>query len=223
MAGVGTLTLVIGHHHRLVRDHLPVSRPRHPTWALLLPLALPTYIVAYCYVDLLDTSGPVQRGLMALTGARRARDLGLPEIRSLGGAILVMALVLYPYVYLSARASFLMLSTGPLEVARTLGRTAMGTFWSVALPMARPALAAGTALALMECLNDVGASDYLGVRTLTVTAYATWLQRASLGGAARIAVLMLLFVLVLFVLERATRGAAQFHERTHPRPAAAGV
>jgi iron(III) transport system permease protein len=213
LLGVGVLTLVLGTITAWI-----VTMYRFPgrgalAWMLLLPLALPTYITAYCYVALLDSSGPIQRSLVALTGAKRAADLHLPDIRSLGGAIIILALVLYPYVYMAARSSFLAQSTGPLEAARTLGRSATNAFWSIGLPLARPALVAGVALAMMECLNDIGASEYLGVRTLTVTAYATWRQQDSLAAAARIAVIMLIFVLLIFAIERYTRGAAAFYER----------
>ena len=126
----------------------------------------------------------------------------------------MLSAVLYPYVYLSARASFVQQSVCVLEVARTLGRTSAQTFWAVALPLARPALAAGAALALMECLNDLGAVQYLGVQTLTVSVYTTWLQRSSLGGAAQIALVALLFVLALIVAERAARGGSRFHHTT---------
>ena len=181
---------------------------------LVLPLAMPTYIIAYCYVELLDFSGPVQRALRALFGWHTVKDYWFPEVRTLTGAILVLSAVLYPYVYLSARASFVQQSICVLEVARTLGRTSAGAFWSVALPLARPALAAGVALALMECLNDLGAVQYLGVSTLTVSIYATWLQRSSLAGAAQIALVALLFVLALLVAERAARGKSRFHHTT---------
>jgi iron(III) transport system permease protein len=181
---------------------------------LVLPLAMPTYIVAYAYVELLDFSGPVQRTLRAAFGWTTVRDYWFPDVRSMGGAVLVLSAVLYPYVYLSARASFVQQSVCVLEVARTLGRSAAGTFWAVALPLARPALAAGVALALMECLNDLGAVQYLGVQTLTVSVYTTWLQRSSLGGAAQIALVALLFVLALMLAERAARGRSRFHHTT---------
>ena len=142
------------------------------------------------------------------------RDYWFPDIRSMGGAILVLSAALYPYVYLSARASFVQQSVCVLEVARTLGRTSAGAFWSVALPLARPALAAGVALALMECLNDLGAVQYLGVQTLSVSIYTTWLQHSSLGGAAQIALVALLIVLALMLAERAARGRSQFHHTT---------
>ncbi|HSR81239.1 MAG TPA: iron ABC transporter permease, partial [Hyphomicrobiaceae bacterium] len=176
--------------------------------------AMPSYILAYCYVELLDFSGPVQRAVRALFGWRLAKDYWFPEVRTLTGAILVLSAGLYPYVYLSARASFVQQSVCVLEVARTLGRTSIGAFWSVALPLARPALAAGVALALMEALNDLGAVQYLGVTTLSVSIYATWLQRSSLPGAAQIAAVALLFVGALLAAERAARGQSRFHHTT---------
>ncbi len=156
----------------------------------------------------------MQRALRAVFGWHTVKDYWFPEVRSLTGAVLILSAVLYPYVYLSARASFVQQSVCVLEVARTLGRTSAGTFWSVALPLARPALAAGVALALMECLNDLGAVQYLGVSTLTVSIYVTWLQRSSLAGAAQIALVALLVVLVLLAAERAARGRSQFHHTT---------
>ncbi|MDH3582569.1 MAG: iron ABC transporter permease, partial [Hyphomicrobiales bacterium] len=137
-----------------------------------------------------------------------------PDIRSLGGAIFVLSCALYPYVYLSARAAFVQQSICALEVARTLGRSQTGALWSVALPMARPALIAGVALALMECLNDIGAVEYLGVQTLTASIYATWLERESLGGAAQIASVMLIIVFALFLAERHSRGDARYYQAT---------
>jgi iron(III) transport system permease protein len=220
MLGVGLVTLVAG-----AGTAWAVTMFRFPgrdaiQWLLLVPLAMPTYIVAYCYGDLFDFTGPLQTAVRALTGAKHAGDYWFPAIKSLPGAIFVLASVLYPYVYLGARASFMQQSAGPLEVARTLGHTLGGVFWRVALPMARPALVAGVSLVMMECLNDVGAVQYLGVPTLTATAYATWLQRSSLAGAAQIAVVMLAFVLSLFLAERALRGNRGFHDKAgRARPA----
>ena len=213
LIGVGLLTLAIG-----TATAWFVTMYRFPGRTLIdrllvIPLAMPTYIVAYCYGDLLDYAGPVQSWLRAVFGWTSVRDYWFPEIRSLGGGVLVLSLVLYPYVYLTARASFVQQSVCVLEVARTLGRTALGTFWSVALPLARPALAAGVALALMECLNDIGAVQYLGIETLTVSVYTTWLQRSNLGGAAQLATVMLLFVAALFAAERLARGADAFTTR----------
>lgn len=181
---------------------------------LVLPLAMPTYIVAYCYVELLDYAGPLQSTLRAAFGWRTVADYWFPDVRSIPGAVFIFASVLYPYVYLSARASFVQQSVCALEVARTLGRSPFGTFWSVALPLARPALAAGGVLVLMETLNDLGAVQYLGIETLTASIYATWVQRSNLGGAAQLATVMLMFVLVLIIGERWLRGNARNHHTT---------
>ena len=214
LAGVGALTLLFGTGTAWLTTMYRFPGRGLIDRLLVLPLAMPTYIVAYAYVELLDFSGPVQRALRALFGWHTVKDYWFPEVRSLPGAVLVLSAVLYPYVYLSARASFVQQSICVLEVARTLGRTSAGTFWAVALPLARPALAAGVALTLMECLNDLGAVQYLGVSTLTVSIYVTWLQRSSLAGAAQIALVTLLLVLALLVAERAARGKSQFHHTT---------
>ncbi|MDX2290040.1 MAG: iron ABC transporter permease [Hyphomicrobiaceae bacterium] len=214
MLGAGFVTLVTG-----TATAWLVTMYRFPGRAiadrlLVLPLAMPTYIVAYCYVDVFDYAGPVQTALRAMIGASSARDYWFPEIRSLGGAIFLLSMVLYPYVYLTARASFVQQSVCALEVARTLGRTPMGVFWAVALPLARPAIAAGVSLVLMECLNDIGAVQYLGVKTLTASVYDTWLQRSNLGGAAQLACVMLALIAALFAAERIARGQAQAHHTT---------
>jgi len=178
-------------------------------WLLPLPLAIPTYIVAYVYVDLLDAIGPLQSALRALAGWRSASDYWFPNVRSLPGAIFVIGIVLYPYVYLAARAMFQTQSASMIEVARTLGATRFMLARHVALPLARPALAVGLSLVLLETLNDIGASEYLGVRTLTLSIFTTWLNRGSLPGAAQIACVMLLAVIALMALER--------HGRRHHR------
>ena len=180
---------------RALADHL-----------LVLPLAIPTYIIAYVYADLLAYSGPLQTGLRTFFDLGPGTPALIPDVRSLGGAVFVMASVLYPYVYLSARASFVQQSVCALEVARTLGRTPMGAFWAVALPMARPALVAGTALVMMECVADLAAVQYLGVPTLTASIYATWLQRGNLGGAAQLASVLIALVAVVFAVEQWARG-----------------
>jgi iron(III) transport system permease protein len=181
---------------------------------LVLPLAVPTYIIAYCYVELLDYAGPVQTHLRAAFGFTGAADYWFPHIRSLGGAILVLSAVLYPYVYLTARASFAQQSVCVLEVARTLGRSPFATFVDVALPIARPAIAAGVALVIMECLNDLGAVQYLGVDTLSASIFATWVQRSNIGGAAQLATVMIILVVGLFAAERAALGGARSHHTT---------
>ena len=214
LAGVAVLTACIGTGTAWL-----VTMYRFPgrdtvSWLLLLPLAMPTYIGAMCYAELFEYSGPVQGALRAAAGWTSAKDYWFPEIRSLSGAIVVISLVLYPYVYLTARASFLQQSACALEVARTLGRTPWGVFWEVALPLARPALAAGLTLVLMEALNDIGAVQHLGVRTLTVAIYDTWLLRSNLGGAAQIAAVMLICILFLLLMERRARGQGSYHNTT---------
>ncbi len=214
MAGVGSLSLVIGTGTAWLVTMYRFPGRRYLQWLLLLPLAIPTYIIAYTYLEMLDYSGIVQTALRGMFGWRNGRDYWFPDIRSLGGAILVMSAVLYPYVYITARASFIAQSVCVLEVSRTLGRNAVETFWQVALPLARPALAAGVALVLMETLNDIGAVEFFGVRTLTVAVYDTWLDRNSLAGAAQIACVMLLFVFALLIVERALRAGRRFHHTT---------
>ncbi len=174
-------------------------------WGLLLPLAMPTYIIAYAYLDLLHPIGPVQSALRALLGLSSPRDLILPDIRSMGGCILLFGFVLYPYVYFSTRAMFVMQMANLIEVGRTLGATRTGVFRRVALPLARPAIAVGTSLALMDALNDIGASEFLGVRTMTVSIYSTWVNRSNLPGAAQIALIMLALVVALILIERFAR------------------
>lgn len=213
-AAVCALSLVVGAGTAWV-----VTMYRFPGRAvidrlLVLPLAIPTYIAAYCYAELLDYAGPVQTELRALFGWTTAGDYWFPSVRSFGGAVLIMSAVLYPYVYLAARASFVQQSVCALEVARTLGRTPLGTFWAVALPLSRPALAAGVALVAMETLNELGAVQHLGVETLSASIYATWLQRSNLGGAAQLATVMLGLVLLLLIVERAARGGAKVHHTT---------
>lgn len=180
-------------------------------WALLLPLAVPAYIVAFVYTDIFEFAGPVQALLRDIFGWQTKRDYWFPEIRSMGGAMFVMSFVLYPYVYLLARAAFLEQSVSVLEVSRTLGRGAWRTFISVALPLARPAIVVGIALALMETLADFGTVDYFAVNTLTVSIFDVWLGMGNAGGAAQIALVMLAFVVVLISLERIGRRGRRYH------------
>jgi iron(III) transport system permease protein len=201
LAGIGTAWIVTTYEFPCRRLVL---------WLLPLPLAFPTYIVAYVYADLLGGLGPVQSGLRALFGWRSAADYWFPNIRSLGGAVLIMGAVLYPYVYLAARAMFETQSVALIESARGLGATPWRIARDIALPMARPAIAAGVALALLEAVNDVGASEYLGIQTLTLAIFTTWLNRSSLPGAAQIACLLLLAVCLLLALERGGRARKRF-------------
>jgi len=221
LVGVGALTALIGTGTAwLVAAHDFPGR-RVLDWALLLPLAVPTYIIAYAYLDVLHPVGPVQTALRAMLGIDSPRDFRLPDIRSMTGCILVLGFVLYPYVYLTTRAMFLMQSANLIDAARTLGAGRARVFLRVALPLARPAVAIGVSLALLETLNDIGAAEFLGVRTLTVSVYTTWITRSDLPGAAQIALAMLIVVLCVVLLERWARRQRRFaNDAQHPRPLA---
>ena len=210
LGGVGLLVIGLGTGTAWLVSAFEFPGRRWLDAALLLPLAVPTYVVAYAYLDLMHPLGPIQSGLRAMLGLASPRDLVLPDLRSLPGCILLLGFVLYPYVYLPTRALFLMRAGSLLEAARMLGAGPGRTFLRVALPLARPAVALGTGLALMEALNDVGAAEFLGVRTLTVQVYATWVNRSDLPGAAQIALVMLTGVLLLVGLERFARGGRGF-------------
>ena len=201
LIGVGSVALLTGAGTAwLVSSHDFPGRGLL-LWLLPLPLAIPTYIAAYVYVDLFEPLGLVHRTLTLWLPARDALAL-LPNLRSLPGAIFIIGIVLYPYVYLSARATFQLQSAEFAEAARTLGAGRWNVFRRISLPMARPALAVGLALVALETLNDIGASEYLGVRTLTVSIFTTWLNRGSLAGAAQLSCLVLVIVGGLIALER---------------------
>ena len=218
LLGVGVLAALLGTGSAWLVTAYDFPGRRVLSWALLLPLAVPTYIVAYAYLDLLHPIGPVQTALRALLGYDNPRQLRLPDLRSLQGAIFVLGFVLYPYVYLTTRVMFMSQAASLLEAARTLGATRMETFWRVVLPMARPAIAVGVSLALLEALNDIGASEFLGIQTLTVAVYTTWVTRSDLGGAAQIALAMLIFVTGLILLERHGRQRQRFSGTQRMRP-----
>jgi len=181
-------------------------------WALLLPLAAPSYLLAYTYTDVLDYFGPVQTTLRTLFGWQQATDYWFPNIRSLPGAILLFSLTLYPYVYMLARVSFLEQSTATLEASRSLGCGPWRSFWTIALPLARPAIATGLALALMETLNDFGTVQYFGVPTFTTGIYRTWFGMGERTAAAQLAAVLLLFIFGLILLERWSRRQARYYQ-----------
>lgn len=211
IGGIGLGTFVIGTGTAWL-----VTMCRFPgrglfNWALVLPLAVPTYILAFVFTDQLEYAGAVQGTLREIFGWRDRQDYWFPEIRSMGGAITVMTLVLYPYVYLLARAAFLEQSVCVLEVSRTLGKTAWQSFWNVALPLARPAIVVGMTLAMMEALNDFGTVDFFGVKTFTAGIYDVWLNMDNISGAAQLASVLMIFVVVLVVLERMARRGQRYH------------
>ncbi|MEE9444555.1 MAG: iron ABC transporter permease, partial [Cocleimonas sp.] len=180
------------------------------SWLLLLPLAIPAYIIAYTYTGLLDFAGPIQSQIREWTGWG-FRDYWFPEVRSIGGAIAMLSLVLYPYVYMMARAAFLEQSVCALEASRTLGSTPLNGFFRVALPLARPAIMTGLSLALMETLADFGTVQYFGIATFTTGIFRTWFGMGDGTTASQLAAMMLVFVFALILLERWSRKRAKFH------------
>ncbi|MDL0433138.1 iron ABC transporter permease [Marinobacter sp. TBZ242] len=209
MAGVALITLVIGLATAWAVTMCEFPGRKFFEWAMLLPFAVPAYVIAYVYTSLLDYAGPVQTTLREWFGWANAADYWFPEIRSLEGATLMIGLVLYPYVYLLARAAFLEQSPSLFAVSRSLGHSALSTFFKVVLPIARPAVAVGLSLVLMETLNDFGTVDFFAVQTLTAGLFDTWMNLGNLGGAAQIATTMLAFVVILVTLERYSRRRQQ--------------
>jgi iron(III) transport system permease protein len=182
-------------------------------WAMVLPLAVPAYVMAYVYTDFLQFVGPLQTALRETFGWEYG-DYWFPDIRSLPGAVLMFVSVLYPYVYLLARSAFLERASGMLEAARTLGMGPWRAFFSVSLPLARPAVAAGIALALMETLADYGTVAYFAVNTFTTGIYRAWFSLGDRVAAAQLAAMLLGFVLLLLMVERVSRGRARYHDTT---------
>jgi len=214
MVGVGAGVLVIGVGTAWLVTMTDFPGRRFFEWALLLPFAVPAYVIAYTYTGLLDFAGPVQSGLRDIFGWTSARDYWFPQVRSLGGAIVMMALVLYPYVYLLARSAFLEQSMCALEASRTLGCGAWRSFLTVAIPLARPSIVAGVALAQMEALNDFGTVQFFAVDTFTTGIFRTWFGLGDPAAAAQLAALLMLFMFGLILFERWQRGEARFHHAT---------
>ena len=224
MAGVAAVTLVFGLSSAwtVVRYDFPARRVFE--WTLLLPAAVPAYIIAYAYTDFMEFAGPVQGMLRDLFGWKSARDYWFPEIRSMGGAMLVIGSVLYPYVYVMARTAFL-LTPAPLFEVGMLSRRSL--FWNVGLPLARPAVVAAVALVLMETISDFGTVEYFAIETLTLGIFNVWLGMNSLTAASQIASVAFLFIIVLLVFETIARARRRFNNSTRratpfPRQAAVG-
>ncbi len=180
-------------------------------YALLAPLAIPSYIAAYALVDFMEYAGPFQTGLRAMFGWQSARDYMFPEIRSIWAAIVVMSLALYPYIYLFAREAFETQGANALDVSRSLGCTPIQSFMRVSLPMARPAIVAGTAIVMMEVLNDFGTVEFFAIQTMTTGIFSLWLEAGDRAGAAEVACLMLAIVIVLLLAEKLSRKRRRFH------------
>ena len=202
VVGVGTGVTVIGVSLAWLTSLCEFPGRRWLDWALMLPFAIPAYVLAFVFVGLLDFAGPVQSLLREWFG----NGLRLPRVRSTGGVIIVLVLVFYPYVYLLARTAFLAQGKGLMEAARMLGQSPWQAFWRVALPVARPAIAAGVALALMETLADFGAVAVFNFDTFTTAIYKTWYGFFSLSSAAQLASLLLLAVMLVLYGERRARG-----------------
>jgi iron(III) transport system permease protein len=209
LLGVGAGVLVVGVGTAWLVAMCDFPGRRAFEWGLLLPFAVPTYVIAYTYTALLDVSGPVQLWLRGLVGAQTVVSW-FPDIRSLPGAIVLMALVLYPYVYMLARTAFLEQSHAAIEVSRTLGCGPWRSFGTVSLPLARPAIVGGLALALMEALNDFGTVQFFGVDTFTTGIYRTWLGLGERPAATQLAALLMLFIFALILLERWSRGMRRY-------------
>lgn len=218
-AGTGLLAAGMGAGAAWLISIYSFPMRRFLEWALLFPLAVPAYVGAYALADFLDYSGPVQIALRGWFGWESARDYWFPDIRSLPAAIVVMAAALFPYPYLLTRAALHEQSGSAYEVARALGTGPWGLFWRVGLPLARPAIVAGAAIAMMEAVADYGVVSYFGVQTLNTGIFTTWLEGQNAGGAAQIACVMLTLVVLLVTLERIGRRHARYHQSARqPRP-----
>jgi iron(III) transport system permease protein len=210
LVGVGAGTIVIGAGTAWLVTMFRFPFSRTLEWALLLPLVMPTYVIGYTYADLLAFAGPIQSAIRALTGWGRG-DYWFPDVGTAWGVAALFTFVLFPYVYLAARAAFLAQSQALLDASRILGHGPLSTFLRVGLPLARPAIAAGAALALLETLADFGTVQYYGVHTFTTAIYRVWYGMGDAAGAAQIAMILLLIAVALLLLERHSRGHGRFH------------
>ncbi len=211
MAAVGLCSVVIGTGTAWLVVFRSFPGRSFLQYALMMPLAIPSYIAAYALVDFLEYAGPLQTGLRAMFGWETARDYMFPEIRSKWAAITVMSLSLYPYVYLFARDAFEAQGANAVDVSRALGCSPFQSFLRVSLPMARPAIVAGAAIVMMEVLNDFGTVEFFAIQTMTTGIFSLWLEAGDRSGAAEIACLMLAIVLVLLLAEKYSRKRRKFH------------
>ncbi|QBF83639.1 iron ABC transporter permease [Shewanella maritima] len=211
LVGFGSLIIAIPAAWFVARCDFPGRKQFQ--WLLLLPLAMPAYIVAYVYTDLFDYAGVVQRTLRSVFEWQTPQDYYFPEVRSLGGAAIMLSLVLFPYVYLLARTAFMEQSSSLLHASRIMGCSPWKSFWRLALPMARPALAVGVALVAMETAADFATVSYFAVPTLTTAVYDTWLGYGSLAAAAKLSTIMLLVIFVMVGVERFARRKQKLFQR----------
>ena len=209
MFGVGVTTFIIGVGLAWLICRYDFFMKNIIEWALLLPLALPSYIIAYCYTDFLEYSGYLQTLIRNIFELNSPNEYFFPELRSLGGAIFVISFVLYPYVYLITKVAFRSTPTSLLELAEINGKNPL---YSVALPLARPAIIAGLSLVLMETISDFGTVDFFAVETITLGIFNLWLGMNNLAAASQLALIGFTFVLVLFALELAARNKQRFND-----------
>ena len=216
MFGVGTGVFILGVGNAWLVTMCRFPGSKQFNWLLILPMAVPAYLMAYTYTDFLAYTGPLQNMIRDLTGWGLG-DYYFPDVRSIGGAIILMSFVFFPYVYLITRAAFLEQSTSLLEASRSLGATPFQSFYKIALPLARPSISAGMALALMETLNDFGTVDYFGVQTFTTGIYRTWFGLGERAAAAQLAAFLLIFILFLILLERRSRNKMSIKQQATGR------
>ena len=207
MGGVGSVAIVFGVSSAWVISRYDFAGRDMLEWMLLLPAAIPAYIIAYCYTDFFEYAGPVQSALRAAFGWQSPRDYFFPEIRSVGGAVLVMASVLYPYIYMVTRIAFRLTPASLFEIALVHNKS---QFWHVGLPLARPAIVAGLALVMMEVVSDFGTVEYFAVQTITLGIFNVWLGMNNLVAAAQISSVGFLFILGLLGLELYARSRQQY-------------
>ena len=210
MVGVGGLSLVFGLSTAWIVTRYNFFGKKFFEWMLLLPAAVPAYIIAYTYTDFFEYAGPLQSLLRDIFGWNSSKDYWFPNVRSMGGAILVMSSVLYPYVYLMTRASFI---TTPISFFQTSSIYGRNSFFNVAIPFGRPGIIAGLALVLMETISDFGTVDYFAIETLTLGVFNVWLGMNSLSGASQISSILFIIVIVLLTLEYLGRRSRKFHEK----------
>jgi iron(III) transport system permease protein len=211
MLGVGLLSTLLGVSTAWVVTRYDFFGKNFFQWALLLPAAVPAYIIAYTYTDFLEYAGPVQKILREFFNFQNSNEYWFPEIRSMEGAIFVMSFVLYPYVYMTTRASFLTVPVSFFQTSLIYGRS---SFFSVALPLARPGIIAGVALVLMETISDFGTVEYFALETLTLGVFNVWLGMNSLSGASQISSVLFVFVVVLLTIEYLARRRQRYHEKS---------
>ena len=207
MAGVGVVAIGFGVSSAWVISRYDFAGRRILEWVLLLPAAIPAYIIAYSYTEFFEYAGPLQSGLRHLFGWQSPRDYWFPEIRSLGGAILVMASVLYPYIFMVTRIAFRLTPASLFEIALVHKRS---QFWQVGLPLARPAIMAGLALVMMEVMSDFGTVEFFAIETITLGIFNVWLGMNNLVAAAQISIVGFGFILALLGLELYARSRQQY-------------